>query len=112
MAGRRPPPPHLDPALRREWRRLSLQTRTVSITLRSALADLDRITSLPDEERIALRRRWCEHASVLLQDVRARSMQLQALIEASSDPHPADVAGELADAEALLHEAEEATTSA
>ena len=66
----------------RQQRRLILETRTLTITLRSAIADMDADPTLTDAERTAARREWCERVRVLLQDVRARSMQLATLTEA------------------------------
>lgn len=64
---------------RRAWalRRLALETRTVRVTLRSAIGDLA-AAEMDDAERAAQRREWRDRAAVLLQDVRARLLQLDA----------------------------------
>ena len=66
------------------YRRLALETRTLTLTLRSAIDALASDPAPTIEERIALRRAWCERVQLLLQDVRVRSMRLQNLTEASA----------------------------
>ncbi len=61
-----------------EQRRVTLRTRTISVTLVSALDDYARQTAAaqPDDEaQLHLRRLWCERALQMLQDVRASSMR-------------------------------------
>jgi hypothetical protein len=73
----------LDPRLLRErsrqHRRTTLEIRTLTVSLRAALADLDSDTTLTPAERVAIRRAWCDRVAVLLQDIRVRSMRIATL---------------------------------
>jgi len=64
--------------VRRE-RRLSLEVRTLTVSLRDALDDLRMMRGMTERERVALRREWCERAAVGLQDVRVLSMRMSAI---------------------------------
>lgn len=95
----------------RQQRRLILETRTLTITLRSALADLEAGYAFTDGERLAMRRAWGERVRLLLQDVRARSMQLAAMTAAVA-LDPSDRAEGAEDTpDAVLVEAERALTA-
>jgi hypothetical protein len=63
----------------RRQRRVSLEVRTLTISLRDALDDLRMMRGLSERERIALRREWCERAAIGLQDVRVLSMRMTAI---------------------------------
>jgi hypothetical protein len=92
MAMRRAPPrldrPAADATLIprarvREQRRMTLEIRTLTVSLRGALADLDIDPTLSTEERVLIRRGWCERVAILLQDIRVRSMRIQRLTNES-----------------------------
>lgn len=76
MAGQLPPAEAIL-ALVREQRRTCLKVRTIAVTLRSALDDFNAIrdSEIGSDIRLAQRRRWCEHAALLLQDLRAESQR-------------------------------------
>jgi len=62
----------------REERRATLRTRTITVSLVSALNDYARSVgrdAATDDERILLRRAWCEHALQMLQDVRVANLR-------------------------------------
>jgi hypothetical protein len=83
----------VDPAIRQRWRRLALETRTLTMTLRSALDDLEEEPTLTVAERIRLRREWIEGVGLMVQGIRARSMQLEALVRSTDAPSdPTEVA--------------------
>ena len=77
------PPFGIDDELRyliRQQRRVILEARTIAITLQSAVHQIERVdASLSLEDRIVLRRQWCERASALLLDVRAHAARIDAL---------------------------------
>ena len=94
----------------RHRRRLTLESRTLTTTLQSALTDLERSDATSTEHRLRLRREWCQRVRLLLQEVRGRSMQLDLLLR-NRDPSgthapPPLGTGYLDDAEALLREME------
>ena len=64
----------------RHRRRLTLETRTLTTTLQSALTDLELSNDTSAEERVRLRREWCLGVRLLLHKVRARSMRLDLLL--------------------------------
>ena len=82
-----------------EHRRLTLEIRTLTVTLRSALLDLDEDESLVTDERVAMRRAWCERVAILLQDIRVRSMRLSRVTSTGDWP---SAAGLLDNADAEL----------
>ena len=94
-------------------RRLSLEIRTVTVTLATALQDLDREGEISLAERVAMRREWCERASVLLQDVRARSFRIGQLTAEIGRRHgdPTLERQARAEADRLLDEAETAVAA-
>lgn len=62
----------------REERRATLRTRTITVSLVSALNDYARSAgrdAAADDERILLRRAWCERALQMLQDVRVANLR-------------------------------------
>jgi hypothetical protein len=59
-------------------RRMTLEIRTVTLTLRAALAELD-LSSELSEEAARFRTEWCAQARHLLDEVRARSFKMQRL---------------------------------
>ena len=70
----------------REQRRMTLEIRTLTVSLRGALADLDQDATISSEQRIRLQRAWCERVAVLLQDIRVRSMRIQRLTHHRGTP--------------------------
>ncbi len=83
--GERADPRGTDEELRyliRQQRRIILEARTVSVTLQSALRQLEGVHPvLSVDDRIVLRRQWCERASSLLLEVRAHSARIAAVTE-------------------------------
>jgi hypothetical protein len=64
----------------RMQRRLTLEARTITTTLMSALREAEATQpEMSVDERIAMRRRCCERALVLCQDVRAHAARLSAM---------------------------------
>ena len=105
-------------ALVREQRRATLRSRTISVTLVSALEDYARqVTQGPtgDAERVRLRRLWCERALQMLQDVRASTMRarevarkMSALVEAEGgDVDLSELEVSSREADAAVERAEE-----
>jgi hypothetical protein len=58
---------------------MTLEIRTVTVTLRAALDELELSSELTPEEAARSRAEWCERARRLLDDVRARSFTMQRL---------------------------------
>ncbi len=75
-------------ALVAEERRVILRTRTIRVSLVSALDDYAtsalRRDSSP-QERIRLRREWCERALQMLQDVRVASLRAREVAHEAAD---------------------------
>ena len=57
----------------RAARRRTLEIRTITVSLRIAMDELEANHDLPLDRRIALRREWCARANQLLADVRGRT---------------------------------------
>lgn len=98
--------------MQRHRRRLTLETRTLTATLQSALRDLELSDGTSAQDRIRLRREWCQQVRLLLQEVKARSMQLDLLLRnrhsAGPDAPAALDTGYLEEAEDLLRAMESA----
>ena len=84
--------------------RVTLDVRTVTVSLRSALADLGADPTMPASDRVALRQAWRARANALLDGVESRWRDVRTFV--GPDASHADVAAIEALIERARHEVE------